>query len=175
MPPLARRVQRPNGQPGLGRLRLALGFDRRCRLVVDRVARRPIGLPPDDDAVDRRRRLQPRSRVDDIARDHRLAELRSRAERDQRLARVDRDPNLHVELAELPHAVSHRERRTRRALGVVAVGRRRAEDRDDRVTDELLDDAAERLKLAPDEVVVRRQEGSYVRGVELLRARGEAD
>ena len=74
-----------------------------------------------------------------------------RTERDERLAGVHGDPQLQVEVqlarVELLCAVAHRQRPAHRALGVVAVGRRRAEDRHDRVADELLDGSPERLQL----------------------------
>src|SRR5204863_4660279 len=73
------------------------------------------------------------------------------------------------------HAVADRERRPHRALSVVAVGRRSPEDGHDRVADELLDHAAERLELAPNEVVVGRQERPDVLRVEHLGPGGEAD
>ena len=59
---------------------------------------------------------------------------------------------------ELERAVAHRQRAAHRALGVVAVGGRRAEDRHDRVADELLHGSAERLELSPDVLVVRAQD-----------------
>src|SRR5205814_9386853 len=43
------------------------------------------------------------------------------------------------------------------------------------VADELLDSSAERLDLAPDAIVVRRQQRTDVFGIELLGASGEAD
>ena len=175
MAPLARGVQRADGEPGVDRLGLALRRDRINRLVLDCLAGGRVGLSSGEDATDRRGRLQPRGGVHDVACNHRLTELRPRPERDQRLAGVDGDPDLHVELAKLVHAVAHRQRGTHRPLGVVAVGRRRAEHGDDRVADELLDHAAERLELPPDELVVRRQEGPDVLRVELFRTRREAD
>ena len=72
-----------------------------------------VGLLADDDAVDRRGRLQARRGVDDVAGDHRLAERRPRAERDDRLAGVDRDADLQVAAGELADAVA--DRRARRA------------------------------------------------------------
>src|SRR6185312_15715838 len=44
LPPLPGRVQRTDGEPRFHRLRLALGLDRRGRLVLDRVACRRICL-----------------------------------------------------------------------------------------------------------------------------------
>ena len=50
-----------------------------------------------------------------------------------------------------------------------------AEDRDDRVADELLDRPAPALELLSETLVVRAQDGVDVLGVERLGARGEAD
>ena len=72
----------------------------------------------DENAVDRRGRLQARRGVDDVARDERLALGRVRVERDQRLTGVDGDADLE---AVLDQRVAHRERRTHGALGVVLV------------------------------------------------------
>ena len=114
--------------------------------VLDRSLGRPVGLLADEDPVHRRRRLQARRRVDDVARDHPLALERPRAERDERLAGVaprsapaarssSRDP------------VPDRQRRPHRPLGIVLVRHRRAEDGHHRVADELLHRAAEALQL----------------------------
>ncbi len=60
-------------------------------------------------------------------------------------------------------------------LRVVLVGERGAEERDDRVADELLDGAAEALELGLDTAVVRREQASDVFGVELFGTPREAD
>ena len=60
-------------------------------------------------------------------------------------------------------------------FGIVAERRRRAEDSHDGVADELLDDAAERLELLADGVMVGVQEGAHVLRIEVLRLGGEAD
>lgn len=52
---------------------------------------------------------------------------------------------------------------------------RRAEDAHDRVADELLDEASERLDLAAYALVVRREDRVHVLRVELLGPRGEPD
>ena len=52
---------------------------------------------------------------------------------------------------------------------------RRAEERDHRVADELLDGAAEALELGAKVRVVGGEQRADVLGVELLRARGEPD
>ena len=58
--------------------------------VLDRALGRAVRRLVDEDAVHRRGRLQPRRRVDDVARGHALARLRPRIERDERLAGRDR-------------------------------------------------------------------------------------
>ena len=73
------------------------------------------------------------------------------------------------------HRLAHGERRAHGALGVVAVGDRRAEDAHHRVADELLDDAAERLDLVANALVVRREDRAHVLGVELFGPRREPD
>ena len=173
--PLARLRPRLQRDPRADGMLLALRDHRLGGLVLDRVARLAVGLLADDHAVDRRGRLQARRRVDDVARDHRLAERRPRAERDHRLTRVDRDADLQVAAGELPDAVADHERGAHRALRVVAVRERRAEEAHHRVADELLDHAAERLDLTPDALVVRRQHRADVFRVEPLGPRGEAD
>ena len=160
--------------PGADRLALPLADDRLGVAVVDRVRGRPVGLLADEDAVQRRSRLQARGRVDDVAGRHRLALARPRAERDQRLARVHRDPHLQL-LALLARPVADRERRPHRALRVVLVRDRRAEERHHRVADELLDRAAEALELRTKMGVVRREQRAHVLGVEPLRPRREPD
>ena len=114
--------------------------------------------------------LEARGGVDDVARHHRLAERRPCVERNERFARVDRDPKVEIDAE-----VTHRERGANRALRIVAECGRRAEDAHHRVADELLDDAAERLDLAPDGVVVRHRGWRARPRVELLGTGGEAD
>ena len=94
--PLARDGDRATGDPRGHGAFLALGDHRLGRDVLDAAARRQVRLFADDDAVDRRRRLQARGGVHHVARDHRLAELRPRAEGHDRLAGVDGDPDLQV-------------------------------------------------------------------------------
>ena len=72
--------------------------------------------------------------------------------RDERLSGRDPDPKLEPLLE---REVADRERRAHGALGVVLVGRRRAEERHDRVADELLDRAAVSLELGADALVIR--------------------
>jgi hypothetical protein len=78
-------------------------------------------------------------------------------------------------VALLRHPVADRERRADRALGIVLVRGRSAEERDHGVADELLDGAAEALELAAQVRVVGSEEPAHVLGIELLGAGGEAD
>ena len=104
---------------------------------------------------------------------------RARGQRHERLAGVDGDPHLQVEvrigLVELMDGLADRDRRAHRPLGIVAVGDRGSEHGHDRVSDELLDRAAERLDLVPHSSEVRRKDRAHVFGIEPLRAGGEPD
>ena len=172
---LPRRRDRADRKPRVDRVLLPLRDHRLGRRVLDRVPGRQVRLFTDDDAVHGRRSLQPGGRVHHVACDHRLAERRPRTEGHDGFARVDGDPDLQVAPGELADDVPHDERRAHGALRVVAVGERRSEDTHDRIADELLDDAAEGLDLAPDAVVVRRQHGADLFGIEPLGSRGEPD
>ncbi len=160
--------------PHVDRIGLALRLHGLRLAVVDRVVGRAPCRLADEDAVDRRVRLEPRSGVDDVARDHALAFLRPRAERDECLARVDADTELELCLL-VEDPVADRERRADSAFGVVLVRDRGAEDRHHRVADELLDGAAEALELVPEPRVVRAKQRAHLLGIHLLGARGEAD
>ena len=141
--------------------------------VVDLLLRGAVRRLVDEDPVDRRRGLQPGRRVDDVARGHALALGRPGAERDERLAGRDRDPNLEVTL--LADPVADRERGADRALGVVLVRGRRAEERHHRVADELLDRAAAALELGTQTRVVGLEDRAHVLRVHLLGPRREPD
>ena len=58
---------------------LPFACDRLVLAVLDHVPRRAVGRFADEDPVRRRGRLQPRGRVDDVARDHPLARSSGRA------------------------------------------------------------------------------------------------
>ena len=156
--------------PGDHRLGLPLRGDRLRFAVVDRLPGRPLSLLADEHPVDRRRRLQARPGVDDVAGGHPLAGLRASSEPHERLAGVDADP--HLELVALARPVADRERGADSALGVVLVRGRRAEDGHHRIADELLDGAAVALELAADAGVVAAELGLDVLGVHPLGARG---
>ena len=126
----------------------------------------------DEHAVDGRRGLDSRRGVDDVAGDERLALRRARIERDERLARVDCDAYLEPVL---DHCVSHGERGPHRALRVVLMRDRRAEDGHHRVADELLDRSAESLELVSRTRVVRRELRADVLGIGRLGMSRVAD
>ena len=158
----------PKREPGPDRRALSLRPDRLGGPVLDGVARAGVRLLADEHRPDGRRALQARGRVHDVAGHHRLAVLRSSVQRDDRLARVHGDPYLEPFLL---GPVADGECGADGALGVVAVGRRRAEHAHHRVADELLDGPAVTFEVRADMLVVRREEGSHVLRVELsLRA-----
>ena len=138
--------------PDGDRLGLPLRLDRRRRPGTrSRAPSRGRSSRRRGSPFDRRRRLQARRRVDDVAGDHALA-LRAAARRARRAPRPcsrrsARAVDVRVLLVQLGDRVADRERRPDRALGVVLVRDRRAEDRHHRVADELLDRPAVPLEL----------------------------
>ena len=165
-------------RPRMKRLRtgdrdgLALRVDRRRVPVLDRTVGRAPRRLADEHAVHGGRRLEPRSRVHDVAGDHRLPRLRPRREQHEGLAGVDGDP--HIE-ALLDQGVPDREGSAHRALGIVLVGGGCAEDGHHRVADELLDLAAEALELGARAGVVRREQRPHILRVRRLRTQRVAD
>ena len=159
--------------PHRHRLGLAFRLDGRVVAVVDHVPRRAERRFADEDAVRRRRALQARRGVHDIACDHPFSELWTRIDADERVPRVHR--HAHLELAVLGDPVANCQRRANRALGVVFVRDRRAEHRHHGVADELLHRAAAVLELCAQPLVVRAQDRLDVLRVERFRARREAD
>ena len=101
-----------------------------------------------------------------------LAELGTRAERDDGLAAVDRCARLELELRD---ALEDHEACAHRALRVVLVRDGRAEDGHHGVADELLERAAEALDLRLRARVVRLQPRAHVLRICGLRGRGETD
>ena len=124
-------------------LRLSLGGDGFSVPVANTVTRRSICRLVDQDPVDRRRALEPRGRVDDVARGHALT--LTRLEGHECLARGDADPDLELRL--LPRPVANRKRGPHRPLRIVLVRDRRPEEGHHRVADELLDGSSVALQL----------------------------
>ena len=131
--------------PDRDRVSLPLRLDSRGLAVSDRIARRAIGRRPHQHTVNRRRGLHSSRRIDDVARDHRLARRGTRADVHERLTRVH--PHPHLQIALLRRPVPDRKCSAQGPLGIILVSHRRAEDGHHRVTDELLHRAAAPLQL----------------------------
>jgi hypothetical protein len=149
--PFGRRADRPDREPRLDGVALALGLDGLELAVADHLSRRAVRLLADHQPAGRRRGLQPRGGVHDVAQRERRAGLRSGSDGDHGLARVDgrahHDRVVRSLAAQPLDRVDDAESRPDRALRVVAVRHRRAEDGHDGVADELLDGSLETLDL----------------------------
>ena len=133
----------------------------------------PMRALVDENAARGRVLLQPRRRRDDVADDHPLPLLDAGAEPDER--RPGRDGCAQHEIGAPAGPVADRERRTDRALGVVLVDERRAEESDDGVADELLHRASELLELVRGRAASTREQRPGVFRIEPLGALGVAD
>ena len=144
---------RSQGPPERKRLRLALDRDGLQPLPLEHALRGPVRLLGDRHPVHRSGPLQPRGRVHDVAGHQPFAVLRPRLQRHHRLACVDSHPHLQRErrlgCVQLLDRLQHAEAGPHGPLRVVLVRHRRAEHRHHRVSDELLDRAAEPLELLP--------------------------
>src|SRR5439155_16404665 len=104
------------------------------------------------DAHFRRDRLNSRRRVDGIPREEALAGVGIDVQPDQRLAGVDPDAQPERRTSKRGQAggvLADPERRADGSLGIVLVRLGYPEDADDGVSDDLPDDSAVRLALAP--------------------------
>ena len=124
--------------------------------------------------------LQARGHVDGVPAHHQLAACGRLASRDD-LARVDADPEPHLGVVAIEHALGERSEsvadgqcRTNGALGVVLVRLRDPEHGEHRVAGELLGRAAVALDLGVDQVEELALELAHVLGVEPLAERGRA-
>ncbi len=165
--------------PDRKRLRLPLRLHRLRLPVFDRVLRRRMRRPVHKDPVHRRRRLEPRRPVEDVAGGHPLPLARTRPQRDNGLPRRHRDPHVQVQprigRIALRDRFSDRKRRPHATLRVVLVRRRRAEERDHGIADELLHRSPEALQLRAQTRVVRSEELPHVLRIELPRPPREVD
>jgi len=143
------------------------------------VLRGQVGLLADEDSVRWGGRLDTGGRVEDVPGGRPFALARARAEHHERLAGMDPDADVQVEPlvlgVQLGDRLLDREPGADGALGVVLVGLRRAEERQDRIAAELLERAAVALELGPYPCVVRSDERLDVLGVELLGSCCRAD
>ena len=161
----------PQRSPHRDRCGLALEHVLARLLERDRGAGGAEGRLADEDGARRGDRLDPRGRVDHVARDHALV---GGAQRDRRLAGEDARPRLDAR-AQDPDRVHELERGPDRALGVVLVRGRRAPHGHDRVADELLDHAAVAVDDLAREVEVAGQRLAHELRVAFLGERREAD
>ena len=146
------------------------------RLVPHRAARRRVGGRTDDDLAGLGRGLEPARGVDDVAHHGRVAAGAHRA--DEHLTGVDADAQGHLRRLvgrELLERFLHLQRGAHAAFGVVLVRDRDAEDRDDRVADDLVELAAERAHVGDEALEGAIDEVLHVLGVGRLRERGEPD
>ena len=113
--------------------------------------------------------MEPGAGVHDVAGGDALAGFGVRCQCDERLAGVDADPHDQAEQrigrVELGDPVVDGEGRAQRALRIVLVRDRGAEQTDNGVADELFNRPAEPLELAPKAPVVRREARPHVLGV----------
>jgi hypothetical protein len=166
--PVADRLRLPEQK----RLAFSLDGDRRERLVLEHVTRRPVGLLADGDAVDGRDGLDAGSGVNDVPGYEPFAPLGTCADRDDRLAGVDAYPDLETEarigLVELGDRFEDAQPGPHCAFGVVLVRYRSAADGHHCVTHELFDCAAVTLDLRPQACVVRTDPSADILWILLL-------
>ncbi len=138
---------------------------------VDRGAHRAVA---DQDRPRLGGLLQPSGDIGRVTSDQKVAGGLVAAGHD--LAGADAEPDRKAPVEPLVAAdpVAHGERRGDRAVGIVSVRRRKAENRHHRVADELLDRAAVLRDRFARNGVVQRQQAAHLLGVELLAERGGA-
>ena len=165
--------------PQRQRLRLPLHHHRSKLLVLEHLARGPVGLLTDRDPAHRRRSLDTGCRVHDITGDQPLPLLGASAERHHRLTGVDPHPHLQVEpgigLVQLLDRLEDAKGGPDRALGVVLVCDRGSEHGHDRIPDELLHRPPIAFDLGAQANVVRTDARTDVLGICLIGRGGEAD
>jgi hypothetical protein len=151
---------------------LALGLHNVRLAEVERVTDERGGALADEHLTGRRRLLQTRCDVHGVAGRERAPLARAV---DDDLARVHSDPQREAVGEELPQTLEHPQRRLQRPLRVVLLGRRRAEDGNDGIANELLDRAAAECDLSLHRLVEALQEIARVLGIQLADERSGAD
>ncbi len=168
----------PHGAPRRHGLGLVLGRERLEGLVVEDVPRGQIGGLADRDTARGRSGLKASGSVHDVAGRHPLPELRTGAQHDNRLARVDADTDGEVRsavLVRLLDRIEDPQAGADRPFGVVLVGCGRAEHGHDGIPDELLDGPAKGLDVLAEQLEVGVHQRVDVLGVGVVRPRGKAD
>jgi len=157
---------RPSHLPDVHRLSLPLRLYRLRFTKLERVFRRQVGLLADQNPVRGRGRLDARRGVEDVASGRPLALARAGPEHYERLTGVDANADVQVEPLvlhiQLREGLADREGCADRALRVVLMRLRRAEERQHGVAAELLERAAVPLQLSADARVVRGDERLHV-------------
>jgi hypothetical protein len=169
--PAGHRRAGSNRVPYADRVTLAFGHDGRRVVELDRPLGRPASRLVDEDAAGRCGRLQAGGGVDAVAGGGVLALLDPCVERDQRLTGGDAGVDLQVSGG--GKLLTDRQRGPYGALGVILVRHGRAEDRHDRVANELRDRATVPLEDRAQVGVVRLQEPLHILGIHSLGARRE--
>jgi len=145
----------------------------------EQLAQEPPRLRSDHDAIHRRCRLQPRGQVHDLARDDGLAHpavLDHLAE--ERGAAGDRDPYGHEPAArrcDLPDAAGDRQCSADSTFRGVLVGARVAEEGEDGIAHEAVEEAVEAADRARDAVLELADDPGHLLGIETPRQLGRAD
>ena len=174
--PASRWCGRVHRDPRVDGLVPASHRERTERLVAHRARVAAYVARTDDDLARLRRGLEPARGVDDVAHHGRVAPGTHRA--DQHLAGVDPDPQGHLRRlvgGELLEGFLHLQRGAHAALGVVFVGDRDAEARDERVADDLVELAAEGAHVGDEAFERAIDQVLHLLGVGRLREGGETD
>ncbi len=152
------------------------GGDGAHRAIRDRPAGGEIGVLPDEHLPGFSRRLESLCGVHDVA--HRRVVAPGPQGSHQDLARVDAHPKPHVE-PQVGRGLAQRdvepERGPDRPLGVVFMGDRGSEQRQDGVPDDLVDPATELLDVGDQSLEAPVDDAFHVLGVAMFRHGGEAD
>ena len=154
----------------------SLGGDGADRTVRDHPAGGEIGGLPDQHLSRFGRGLEPLRGVHDVA--HRRVVAPGPQGAHQDLPRVHAHPQPHVE-PQLGRGVAQRdgepERGPHRPLGIVLMGDRGAEQRQDGVPDDLVDPATELLDVGHQPLEAPVDDALHLLGIAVLRQGGEAD
>jgi hypothetical protein len=168
--------QDPNGPPQGNGLCLAFELVLARVLERDRGIARPSRRIADEHRPRRRRGLDTRRRVHEVARDHPLP---LGADRDRRLAGEDAGTRSELGstdlLAQGRHGSRQVQSRAHRELGVGLGGDRRAPHRHHRIADELLDGPPIAPDDLPGRLEIAREKVPDLLRVPSLRKRGEAN
>ena len=146
------------------------------RFVLDTLTRRGVGRRADDHLAGIGDGLEALCGVDDVAHHRRFAARAHRA--DEHLTGVDPDPHLHGNadlLGDQGQRLVHPQGGSHRPLGVVLVCDGRPEERDDLVTDDLVEPSTEGREVLDEAFEALVDEPLHLLGIGGLGIVGEAD